>query len=394
MTKHSTIDLQRRQFLRMGIAGASFFAAGGASRLSLAQSDAPFHSVKNLGALQPPDANGLMLPAGFKSRIVARSGQPAVASSNYNWHASPDGGACFATDDGGWVYVSNSEEGLRRGGVGALRFDANGSLVDSYSICDNTNRNCAGGPTPWGTWLTCEEFDEGQVYECDPSGSREAVVRPLMGTYSHEAVAIDMANDCAYLTEDVPDGGFYRFVSEAGLPDLDNGRLEIASVVEQEGKYFVAWIQVPDPSASVVPTRQQVPGYTPFRGGEGIAIHEGVVYFTTKHDNRVWSYHTQTQQLDILYDAATNSNPILTGVDNVVITPGGDVLVAEDGGNMQIVAISPDLEVFPIVQIIGQDRSEICGPAFDPSHQRLYFSSQNGVTGNGADGITYEISAV
>ncbi len=376
----------------MGIAGASFFAAGGATQLSLAQIDAPFHSVKDLGPLQPPDANGLMLPAGFQSRIVARSGQPAVASSSYRWHSSPDGGACYATDDGGWIYVSNSEADLRRGGVGAIRFDAAGNVVDSYSICDNTSRNCAGGATPWGTWLSCEEFDNGQVYECDPNGNREAVVRPTMGTYSHEAVAIDMANDCAYLTEDTPDGGLYRFVSEAGLPDLDNGRLEIAAVVEQEGQKFIAWIQVPDPSASVVPTRRQVPSYTPFDGGEGIALHEGVVYFTTKGDNRVWSYHTDTQQLDIIYDAATSSNPILTGVDNVVITPAGDVLVAEDGGNMQIVAISPDLEVFPIVQIVGQDRSEICGPAFSPSHQRFYFSSQNGFTGKGADGITYEIS--
>lgn len=384
----------------MGIASASFFAVGGLSQLGQAQARAPslensaFYSLDSLGPLQSPDENGLMLPTGYKSRVVARSSQPAVASSNYLWHASPDGGACFATEDNGWIYVSNSEENSGMGGVGALRFDANGELVDSYSICSNTSRNCAGGPTPWGTWLTCEEFSDGRVFECDPTGQRDAIVRPTLGTFEHEAAAVDLDNNCVYLTEDTRDGGFYRFVSETGLPDLENGRLEIASVRQLDGKSYVIWIPVPDPLAIEEATRHQLDESTPFNGGEGIAIHEGVVYFTTKGDNRVWAYRSDNQQLDIIYDVQTSSNPILSGVDNVVITPTGDVLVAEDGGNMQIVAITPDLDPILVVQIVGQDQSEICGPAFDPSHQRMYFSSQNGVTGRGEDGITYEISKI
>lgn len=380
----------------MGVASASFFAAGGLPNLSMAQnralSDAPFYSLSNMGPLQAPDHNGLMLPAGFQSRIVARSSQAAVASSSYRWHASPDGGACFATEEGGWIYVSNSEENSSQGGVGALKFNASGELIDSYSICRNTSRNCAGGPTPWGTWLTCEEFEEGRVFECDPSGQRDAVVRPALGTFEHEAAAVDADNNCIYLTEDVRDGGFYRFVSETGLPDLENGRLEIASVRQLEGKSYIIWLVVPDPHAIEEATRHQLDESMPFNGGEGIAIHNGVVYFTTKGDNRVWAYHSKTQQLEIVYDIATSANPILSGVDNVVITPSGDVLVAEDGGDMQIVALTPEMQAKPFVQIIGQDSSEICGPAFDPSYQRMYFSSQNGETGRGEDGITYEIS--
>ena len=380
----------------MGVASASFFAAGGLPNLSTAQnkalSDAPFYSLSNMGPLQAPDHNGLMLPAGFQSRIVARSSQAAVASSSYRWHASPDGGACFATEEGGWIYVSNSEENSSQGGVGALKFNASGELIDSYSICRNTSRNCAGGPTPWGTWLTCEEFEEGRVFECDPSGQRDAVVRPALGTFEHEAAAVDADNNCIYLTEDVRDGGFYRFVSETGLPDLENGRLEIASVRQLEGKSYIIWLVVPDPHAIEEATRHQLDESMPFNGGEGIAIHNGVVYFTTKGDNRVWAYHSKTQQLEIVYDIATSANPILSGVDNVVITPSGDVLVAEDGGDMQIVALTPEMQAKPFVQIIGQDSSEICGPAFDPSYQRMYFSSQNGETGRGEDGITYEIS--
>ncbi len=378
----------------MGMTGISLFATGLLAPASYAASRAPFDSVAGFGPLQAPDENGIMLPPGFRSRIVARSSERPVASSDYIWHARPDGGACFATDDGGWVYVSNSEVSQHQGGVGALRFNANGRVVDAYSILDNTNVNCAGGATPWGTWLSCEEFDGGRVYECDPFGQSAAQVRPRLGTFSHEAAAVDLRNNCIYLTEDVRDGGFYRFRSLRGLPDLEEGILEIAERVAGADGDVLRWHEVPDPTAELIPTRNQVATRASFSGGEGVAVHDGKVYFVTKGDNRIWCYEIDSQRIDILYDAETDPNPILTGVDNVVITPRGDVLVAEDGGNMQIVALTPDQRLLPLLQIVGQDESEICGPAFDPSFQRLYFSSQNGETGRGEDGITYEISAL
>lgn len=383
---------KRRRFLQMGAAGLGYFLAGGLGRYSRAAEQAAFFSLSQIGPLQPADHNGIMLPPGFKSRVVARSSERPVVNSSYRWHASPDGGACFATADGGWIYVSNSEENNGEGGVGALRFNAVGDVVDAYPILQNTSRNCAGGATPWGTWLSCEEFDRGQVFECDPMGNNQAVVRPALGTFEHEAVAIDLENNCAYLTEDVRDGGLYRFVSASGLPDLSAGRLEIASLVSVSGVDTIEWLEVPDPLASKDATRHQVQGAAHFDGGEGIALHENRLFFVTKGDNRVWCYDTTDQSIEVIYDAAISSNPILTGVDNVVISPAGDVLVAEDGGNMQIVVITPDYEPLPLLQILGQDESEICGPAFDPSFQRLYFSSQNGFTGEGSGGITYEIS--
>lgn len=385
---------QRREFLKMGVSGVSLFAAGLLRPALAAGESASFHSLANPGALQAPDANGIMLPSGFRSRIVARSGEPAVSNSSYHWHSAPDGGACFATDDGGWVYVSNCEGGRGQGGVGALRFNANGSVVDSYPILENTTRNCAGGATPWGTWLSCEEFKAGQVYECDPLGQHSAQLRPLLGTFEHEAAAVDLANQCIYLTEDDRQGCFYRFVASNGLPDLTAGRLEIAEVYSDNGTNRLRWHQVPDPSAELIPTRYQVEASTTFNGGEGMAVHEGKAYFATKGDNRIWCYDTNTRAIDVIYDVETSSNPILSGVDNIVITPAGDVLVAEDGGDMQIVALTPDQEPVPLLQIVGQDNSEICGPAFDPSHQRLYFSSQRGIEGRSEAGITYEISAV
>ncbi len=344
--------------------------------------------IAEVGPLGAPDANGVRLPAGFRARVVARTRERVVAGKEYLWHASPDGGATFGTEDGGWIYVSNSEE-PRGGGVGAIRFDRDGVIVDAYAILSNTSTNCAGGPTPWSTWLSCEEIAKGQVYECDPRGARPATVRPALGTFRHEAVTIDPIRHHAYLTEDEPDGCFYRFVPDAlgphGFADLSAGQLEVA-VVEHGA---VTWRPVPDPRfQSSTPTRFQVRAATHFNGGEGIWWHDGVVYFTTKGDNRVHAFDTRSSKIRVLYDAAREKTPLLYGVDNVTVSASADVLVAEDGGRMKIVAILPSGELKELMQLVGHPDSEITGPAFDPSGTRLYFSSQRGARG----GTTFEIT--
>ncbi len=390
------IDPTRRDFLRTSFSGIGWIMAGTTLSRCASEGDGSvtMSNIANLGALQDPDENGVRLPVGFTSRIVARSGMP-VGSSDYVWHNAPDGGAVFTTEDGGYIYVSNSETAAQLGGgVGAIHFGSNGDILDAYRLLEGTNLNCAGGHTPWGTWLSCEETPQGRVHECDPLGISEAVVRPAMGVFEHEAVAIDDDNQTAYMTEDVPDGRFYRFVYE-NPADLSAGRLEVAEVTGAGAEGAVEWREVPDPSAESTETRFQVPSSTAFNGGEGIWYQRGVVYFSTKGDNRIWAYETETSMLTIIYDAATSSTPILTGVDNLTMSPAGDLLVAEDGGDMQIVAISADGAIVPILQVTGQDLSEITGPAFDPSLGRLYFSSQRGADGLdilGRSGITYEVS--
>ena len=122
-------------------------------------------------------------------------------------------------------------------------------------------------------------------------------------------------------------------------------------------------------------------------------MHGQTAFFTTKGDNRVWAYDTAEQQVFIVYDDDFFTDPVLTGVDNVTVSMGGDILVAEDGGNMQIVAISPTNSIVPLIEIVGHAGSEIAGPAFCPSGDRLYFSSQRGDTSiTPRSGITYEVS--
>jgi uncharacterized protein len=390
--RQDMVDLTKRQFLKKGLCGLSVCGVGAVwSKVLLGG----FSKQQDFD-LQVADENGVSLPAGFNSRIIARSSEPVIPGQAYTWHAAPDGGACFSRSnpdsDNGWIYVSNSEISLA-GGAGAIVFDAAGKVIDAYPILENTNLNCAGGATPWGSWLSCEELDYGRVWECYPDGQTAAVVRPALGVFTHEAVAVDVANNQLYLTEDKPDGCLFRFsaetLNEDGFPDLSAGILEVA--VKQDNQKALSWVAVPDPLAQRKETRYQVTSALNFDGGEGIAYYDGRIIFTTKGDNRVWSYRTSKQILDIVYDAADALTPILTGVDNITVSRSGDIYVAEDGGDLQIVVIGKHGNLYPIAQLEGHDQSEVTGIAFSPDGKRLYFSSQRGTTGRPENGITYEI---
>jgi len=141
--KRQIFSCKRRSFLQYSFLGLGAFV--GNSLLSPNIANSSPSTLGSIGDLQVADSNGVRLPKGFSSRIVARSGHDYFG---YHWHPAPDGGATFATDDGGWIYVSNNEMSKGRGGVGSLRFDKDGKLIDAYSILDNTSRNCAGGHTP------------------------------------------------------------------------------------------------------------------------------------------------------------------------------------------------------------------------------------------------------
>jgi hypothetical protein len=336
-----------------------------------------------LGPLGEPDENGVRLPEGFTSRIVATTGE-AVAATGYVWHVSPDGGACFESEDGGWIYTSNCEDPVA-GGASMVRFDADGEIVEAGRICEGTFINCAGGATPWGTWLTCEEIGNGRVWECDVTGATPAVVKPALGTFKHEAVAVDPEAEVLYLSEDEPDGAFYRFTPTA-WPSLDEGELAVLAGPEGQRR----WEPVPDPTGATTPTRNQVADVVRFNGGEGLAHFAGTTYLSTKGDNRIWA--CDGTDVEVVYDAATtealgdDGNPILRGVDNIAVDVAGDRYIAEDGDTMDIVRLGPDGIIEQVCQVTGTEGSEITGPAFSPDGTRLYFSSQRD------PGRTYEVT--
>lgn len=132
--------MKRRNFLRAAVVGAGVTAFG--NRLSGAALAAPAQNGPSpYGALQAADANGIQLPAGFTSRVIARSGQK-VASTGYTWHNAPDGGAVFA-DGSGWIYVSNSEINPG-GGASAVKFDASGNVTGAHRVLANTRQKLRG----------------------------------------------------------------------------------------------------------------------------------------------------------------------------------------------------------------------------------------------------------
>jgi secreted PhoX family phosphatase len=233
------------------------------------------------------------------------------------------------------------------------------------------------------------------VWECDPWGLRRARVLPDMGSFAHEAAAIDPVRKQVYLTEDRPDGRFYRFTPTV-WHDLARGLLEVA---RRASDGSVTWHEINDPHARNLETRYQVPSSTRFGGGEGCYYADGHVYITTKDDNRVWDLDIDAANMSILYNGADYGTPRLTGVDNLIVAKSGDILVAEDGGSMEIIMITREGALAPLLKATGVQHfdnvvidglpteSEISSIAFNPAGNRLYFSSQRGF----GIGITYEV---
>lgn len=399
--------MDRRHFIRAGV-----FTAGGTAALPLiaeaaagqAAGTSPYGSLVGIA----PDANGVILPPGFTSRVVAVAGEP-VGETDYEWHIFPDGAATFDDGEGGWYHTVNSEVFLPgAAGVSAIHYNADGDIIDAYRVLEGSIANCGGGPTPWGTFLSGEEVFGvgGFLWECDPTGQAEPQARAAMGILVHEAAAVDPIREHVYETEDMPDGRLYRFTPDS-YPDLGAGLLEVAAVADDGS---VSWIEVPDPSAADTPTREQVEDSTAFAGGEGIWYHEDWIFFSTKFDNTIHAVDLVNLTHETLYvanaDDVAAGTAVLSGVDNLTVDGGsGDIFVAEDGGNMEVVIITPDGEVAPFLRVVNQDNSEITGPVFNPARDRLYFSSQRGPSlkpisdinsaVDSADlfgGVTYEIS--
>jgi len=399
--------MDRRTFLINGLrAGATLGVAAGAmgTGLPMAGASGPVAGAGSVPAPGPygsldgrsPDAYGLVLPEGFTARIVAEGGAPVAGAAGPGpvWPLFPDGKGTLPTEDGGWLLTCNHElfdfqtpSGLM-GGASSIRFAPDGTITGWWPVLSGSHSNSRGAVTPWSTWLSCQEAHggaggdgDGLIWECDPTGGAPAMARPVLGRRTHGSVAVDADGGHAYLTEAHRDGRLYRVVlADSGDPlggdGSEVGRMEALAVDPDGG---IRWLPVADPSGSFIPTRfQAADGFVTPMGG-GLAVHDGVVVFTTGLDDRVHALDLGAGRHSVVWDGSGRRAPAW-GIGDLAVSGSGDLFLSEDRGDMEVVLVTPFGEVAPFCRMVGNGHrlSEVTGPCFDPSGTRLYVSSLRG----------------
>jgi len=330
--------------------------------------------------------NGLVLSKGLTSRKIAQSGQKVTyhngKKSSRAFHVLPDAGAAFPAPDGGFVYVTNSEDRRsNKGGVGAIRFDKNGNVVDYRMILTGTTANCGGGKTPWNTWVSCEENgSRGQIYEVDPFDNHKPVKTVMGGKGGNfESVACDNRNPSLpifYVTNDSSNGEIRQFTPTRDAV-RSGDKWDILSTpgtmkylkFNTRNKTFT-WV------SSISEGRKSATDN--YRNCEGIDFRDGYLYFVSKRLDNLYILDIDkgTYKIDKIgsgkFDGAPDQIKRLTSSSDK-----NDLLyfTEEGGNNAGIHARDHQNKYYTIVEGKKYGK-ETTGLAFSPDGKTLLFAHQ------------------
>jgi len=443
-------------------------------------SDAAGGRVLGYGPLVRDPAGLLDLPAGFHYALLSTGvlDRDRPAEERFAGHlddGSPtppefDGMAAFAGPDSFTILVRNHEmtlsdrpmvdparrrsyDSLGTGGTTTLWVTPHLRVVKQFASLSGTMINCAGGRTPWGTWISAEECAyvpgaldptnadrtpdvsrrHGYLFEVDARATSlvEPVPLKAMGRFRHEALAVDPGTGIAYLTEDRPDGIFYRFiprvVSASGHPPSKlragdyarGGTLEALRIVgrprtltnnwgqrsvELHQRLRVEWVRIPNPDpdgddtwdpadarpdssnrkrlAASGSTRSQgwQLGCAQFARSEGITWHHGAVYFCCTSggpaiDGQVWKLDPARAELTLLLESANRN--VLDAPDNLCPAPNGDLVICEDGREENyLTGVTQEGRTYHLARNAHPMRREFAGACFSPDGRTLFVNVQ------------------
>jgi len=387
---HDAQSSRRRFFRHMAALGGTALTLSPLGRLLAAAGDAAHPRSRGFGPLRAVrDLNTglplLHLPAGFSYVSFGWANEPLADGTRCP--PAHDGMGIVAADGDVLTLVRNHEvvkltgafgppaaqyDPACAGGTVTLRFDTKaGRLLDARASLSGTLQNCGGGTTPWGSWLSCEEFvsgaglsvltrdgptitrhDHGYVFEVPAQGLSDA--RPLraMGQFRHEAATVHAPTGDVYLTEDAePSAGFYRFVPTTPGKLADGGKLwmlrakdapDLRSGLKIGQRWKVDWVEIAEPdqgydskTGSILGVQAQgfAQGASRFTRLEGCIADTDEVFFVATNggdtaNGQVFVYRPAGQELQLIYESADPA--VLDYPDNVVLSPRGGLVICQD----------------------------------------------------------------